>query len=188
MSAIGGTRCARRIKNYTIIVNLNEYIIVHACNYIGTLQLSLPGFDHIPSNGAVLISDVGTIEDGRALICRHNATDTRPAGVLDEWYYMYGTEQEQRVEDHDSDLGWRRNRDEDNGIYVVRLGSIVSMAAVGTSQEGVYSCVVPTTDTDFDHVEVGLYYSSKEIRRYMYNYSRLIKTIIVTIFTPSLLI
>ena len=157
----------------------------HSYNYlynIGTLRLSLPGFDHIPSNGAVLISDVGTIEDGRALICSHNATDTRPEGVLDEWYYMYGTEQEQRVEDHDSDLGWRRNRDENNGIYVVRLGSIVSMAAVGTSQEGMYSCVVPTTDTDFDHVEVGLYYSSKEIRRYMYNYSRLIyKTIIVTI-------
>ncbi len=127
----------------------------------GALDLLLPGYDNIPTDGSglILITDIGTSpsgadEDGDALICRHNITDTPGLG---DWYYN-GTEEADVVDGTDNVLGWKRNRGQAEGV--VRLRSLSDTPQRGDSVEGVYSCVVQR-GADVDVVSVGLYYNSK---------------------------
>ena len=127
----------------------------------GALDLRLPGYDSIPTDGSglILITDIGTSpdgqdEDGQALICRHNITDTPGLG---DWYYN-GTEEADVVDGTDHVLGWKRNRGQAEGV--VRLRSLSDTPQRGDSVEGVYSCVVQR-GVDVDVVSVGLYYNSE---------------------------
>ena len=101
---------------------------------------------YIPNHGYVVISDIGTSDDG-ALLCNTNYIPSGGGNSGGDWYAPDGT----RV--HQTNVpGFRRNR----GPGVVRL---IRRAYTGTPAEGIYNCTVQDASTEFQSVYVGLYNS-----------------------------
>ena len=131
--------------NYTYADNENTYIILFYINFTG-VYLSLNN-SYIPNHGYVVISDIGTSNDG-ALPCNTNRIpDSGSPHSGGDWYAPDGT----RV--HLNDVpGFGRNR----GPGVVRL---IRHTDTGIPAEGIYNCTVQDNSTELQSVYVGLYNS-----------------------------
>ena len=117
------------------------------------MYLSLNG-DNIPNHGYVVISDIGTTNDGTALLCN---TNYLPDG---SWYNSGGSWSVpdgstvgslSGVSTSGADFGRTR------APGLVRL--IRNSAATGTPTEGIYSCTVQDDTMTEQTVYVGLYNS-----------------------------
>ena len=100
----------------------------------GTLQLLLAGYSDIPTNNTALIAipDIGTHEEGKALICRHGISGIPPSNPIDHWNF---------VNDDDSEI-----RADTTGFSVSRgqnYGEVRLERRAGTYPlEGTYKCSV----------------------------------------------
>ena len=107
--------------------------------------LSLNG-NNIPNHGYVVISDIGTSNDG-ALLCNTNYIPSGGSHSGGDWYAPDGT----RV--HQNEVpGFGRTR----GPGVVRL---FRRTDTGTPAEGIYNCTVQDNSREFQSVFAGLYNS-----------------------------
>ena len=111
------------------------------------MYLSLNG-DNIPNHGYVVISNIGTTNDGTALLCNTNYISGNSGG---NWFVPDGSTVGSFAGVGTADFGRTR------GSGVVRL--IRNSAATGTPPEGIYSCTVQDDTLTLQTVYVGLYNS-----------------------------
>ena len=122
----------------------------------GELQLLLSGYSDIPNDGSAVIAipDIGTHDQGMALICRHGLTGIPPSAGIDKWFFVYENGHEEEI-GSSGDNGFSVSRDQSEGD--VRLERIA-----GTSPlEGTYKCSVETSPSTFEIVTVQLYWPCK---------------------------
>ena len=120
---------------------------------VGQLQLLLSGYSDIPNDGSAVIAipDIGTHDQGMALICRHGLTGIPPSAGIDKWFFVYENEDEEEI-DISGDTGFSVSRDQSQGD--VRLERVA-----GTSPlEGTYKCSVQISSSTFETVTVQLYW------------------------------
>ena len=127
----------------TFIVNLS----------VGQLQLLLSGYSDIPNDGSAVIAipDMGTHDQGMALICRHGLTGIPPSAAVDKWLFVHENGDEEEI-GSSGDIGFSVSRDQSEGD--VRLERI----AGATPLEGTYKCSVETSSST---VTVELYWPCK---------------------------
>ena len=136
----------------------------------GQLQLLLSGYSDIPNDGSAVIAipDIGTRDQGMALICRHGLTGIPPSAAVDKWFFVHENGHEEEI-DISGDTGFFVSRDQSEGD--VRLERIA-----GTSPlEGTYKCSVQISSPTFETVTVRLYWPCTFCQDLM---SRLIKNLL----------
>ena len=150
----------RRYDELIIQLHSGNTVCNIAALYIGTLTLSLVGYDSIPTDGTgrVLIFDIGRGNDD-SLICQSDeATGGRPG--RNNWYYHPVNQtiaNDQGIQSTDNERGWQRNRGEDfNGFQLVRLRS---HPTIRNPLEGVFTCDI-CNDTE-SPISVGIYYTGE---------------------------
>ena len=114
------------------------------------MYLSLNG-DNIPNHGYVVISDIGTTNDGTALLCNTNYLPSNNGG---SWFVPGGSTVDSFAGlSNSADFGRTR------GPGLVRLirNSAATTAATGNATEGIYSCTVQDDTLTEQNVYVGLY-------------------------------
>ena len=99
----------------------------------------------------MVISDIGTTDDGTALLCNTNHRPTGSGTSGGNWFVPDGSLVSSNNEVGTADFGRTR------GSGLVRL--IRNSAATGTPTEGIYSCTVQDNTLTLQTVYVGLYNS-----------------------------
>ena len=131
----------------------------------GVPDLLLSGNEIIPM-ALVAIPDIGTHDEGMALICRHGITGIPPTSAIDDWKFVSEENMEESIT---PDLGWSISRGQSDGV--VRLERIEGLSPL----EGTYKCSVHRIDIGedtFESVTVYLYWPGNR-----FCYSRIRKLI-----------
>lgn len=96
------------------------------------------------------IPDIGTNEQGRALVCRHGIEGIPPSAEIDRWYYVNDEEGDEVEVTGAEENGFTRTREQSEGS--VRLERDAGVFPL----EGTYKCKV-----NDDSITVELYWPGK---------------------------